>query len=287
VDSASASFDDQMLAFYEEYMAVVGGEKSLTESRFRLDSGTARGFFALLERLKRLPGPPAAVKGQITGPVTFTTGVNDQQGRAIYYDEQLRDAAAKLLSLKAQWQVRELRFAGCPVIVFLDEPALAGFGSSEFISISREDIADLLNAAIAAIHVEGGIAVVHVCANTDWSLLLESAVDIINFDAYAYFDRFRLYPKQIKNFIDSGRIVAWGIVPTLNREDIERESLESLMKAWQAKIESLEGLGIDRGTLLEQSLITPSCGAGSLSVASAEKVLSLTRGLSDRIRSQS
>lgn len=286
INKAGENFDAEILAFYEDYMAVVDGEKTLSESRFKLRPETAKGFFTLLDRLKRIEGRLAAVKGQVTGPITFTTGVSDQDGRAIFYDDQLRDAAVKLLALKAQWQVREFKPMGCPAIVFFDEPALAGFGSSEFISISREDIAACFKEVFAAVHAEGGLAGVHVCANTDWSLLLDSDVDIINFDAYAYFDRFILYPKLIRQFINSGRILAWGIVPTLNKEDIESETVDSLMKAWREKTEQIESLGIDRQSLMAQSMITPSCGAGSLSLASARKVLSLTKQLSDRIRRQ-
>jgi len=286
INKAGESFEAEVLAFYEDYMAVEAGEKALSESRFKLTPETAKGFFTLQERLKRIGAIPAAVKGQITGPITFTTGVSDQDGRAIFYDAQLRDAAVKLLALKAQWQVREFKPLGCPAILFFDEPSLAGFGSSEFISISREDIAACLGEIIAAVHAEGGLAGVHVCANTDWSLLLDSDVDIINFDAYAYFDRFILYRQQIRQFINSGRILAWGIVPTLNREDIEKETVDSLVQAWEEKTGQIESLGIDRKAILAQSIITPSCGAGSLSLALARKVLSLTKQLSDRIRHQ-
>ncbi|MEW6674191.1 MAG: hypothetical protein AB1427_21055 [Thermodesulfobacteriota bacterium] len=286
INKAGEAFDADLLAFYEDYMAVAAGEKALPDSRFKLTPETAAGFFALQERLKRSGESPAAIKGQITGPITFTTGVGDQDGRAVFYDDQLRDAAVKLLALKAQWQLREFKPLGCPTIMFFDEPALAGFGSSEFISISREDIAACLGEVIDAVHAEGGLAGVHVCANTDWSLLLDSDVDIINFDAYAYFDRFILYPGQIRRFVNSGRILAWGIVPTLNPEDIEKENVDSLMDAWREKFGQIEALGIDRKQIMAQSMITPSCGAGSLSHALARKVLSLTRELSDRIRSE-
>jgi len=286
IDTSSENFDAEMVSFFEDYMAVTEGKKTLAESRFRLTPETAKGFFALLDRLNRTGTRPAAVKGQITGPFTFCTGICDRNDRAIFYDDQLRDAAVKLLALKARWQVQQFRPWGCPAIVFLDEPALAGFGSSEFISISREDIAACLGEVIEAVHADGGLAGVHVCANTDWSLLLDSEVDIINFDAYAYFDRFILYPEQIRRFIRSGRILAWGIVPTLNPEDIENESVDSLMNAWQEKTDQIEALGIDRKAILAQSMITPSCGAGSLSLSLTRKVLWLTRALADRIRLQ-
>ena len=285
VDTSASDYDNQLLVFYEEYMAVVEGTVNLNQTRFVLDDAAAEGFGTLLERLNESPRTSVAVKGQVTGPVTFCTGVHDENKSAIFYNDQLRDAAVKLLALKAAWQARQLSTFGCPVIIFCDEPALAGYGTSEFISISRDDIMACLDEVIEAIHSEGGLAGVHVCANTDCSLVLESAVDFVNFDAYSYFDRFILYPDQIKKFVDSGKILAWGIVPTGNVEDIEKESGESLLGQWIEETRVIEELGIARSTIFAQSLITPSCGAGSLPFELANKVLRLTREISDQLRS--
>ena len=265
-------------------MAVVDGESDLSISRFSLNEDTARGFFVFVEHLKRLELPPAALKGQITGPFTFCTGISDQNKKAIIYDEQIKDAAIKLLALKSRWQVQQLKQFNWPVIIFLDEPALAGFGSSEFISISRDEIARSLEEVIAGVHAEGGLAGVHVCANTDWTLVLDSAADIVSFDAYAYFDRFILYADQIKAFLDAGKMIAWGMVPTLNPDELEQATTASLVHQWKQKAAQIQKLGIDSDQLIAQSLITPSCGAGSLSVEQAVKVLKLTREVSEQIR---
>jgi len=284
IDTLDDAFDDALLEFYEEYMAVVAEERDLFESRFVLSPETAKGFYVFLEKVATLPSPPVAVKGQITGPFTFCTGVHNPQKSAIFYDDRARDAAVKLLAQKARFQVRKLSRFGCPVILFIDEPALAGFGSSEFISISKEDVSVCLEEVIEAVHAEGGLAGIHVCANTDWSMVLDSSVDIVNFDAYAYFDRFILYREPLKKFIASGRLIAWGIVPTLKPEDIEKESTASLLAQWDEKVRRLEDLGIDRSTLMAQSFITPSCGTGSITLDLAQKVLKLTREISDAIR---
>jgi methionine synthase II (cobalamin-independent) len=277
-------FDNDILKFYEDYIAVVEGHTDLSQSRFVLSEDTARGFFVFIERLKRLSTPPVAVKGQVTGPFTFCTGISDQNKKAIIYDEQVKDAAVKLLALKSRWQVQQLSRFGCTVIIFFDEPALSGFGSSEFISISRDGIIQSLEEVIAAVHAEGGLAGVHVCANTDWSLVLDSAADIVSFDAYSYFDRFILYSDQIKAFLDSGKIVAWGMVPTLQADELENATAESLFNQWQQKAAQVEKLGIDSDQLIAQSLITPSCGAGSLSPGLAIKALRLTQEVSEQIR---
>ena len=284
VDTAAADYDQQILEFYEEYMAVMEGQLDLNRSRFTLNTDTAPGFEVLMENLPEQPNP-IAVKGQVTGPFTFCTGLKDDNRQAIFYNLQMRDAAVKLLALKAAWQVRQMSAPDRSVIIFCDEPALAGFGTSEFLSVSRDDITTCLEEIMAAVHTAGGLVGVHICANTDWSLALESPADIINFDAYTYFDRFILYPELIRKFIDSGKILAWGIVPTGDGDDVARETAESLVAQWYEKVRAIEELGISRRQIAAQSLITPSCGTGTLSPSLAERVLQLTREVSDRLRS--
>ena len=284
VDVGTEDFDEQTLAFFEEYLQVVGQGGPWDQTRFVLTPEFAPGFFSLLDGLDAHGAELKAVKGQVTGPITFCTALHDQDKRAIFYHDTLRDAAVKLLALKAAWQAKTLGRLGVPVIIFIDEPALAGYGSSEFISISREDIATSLKEVIDAVHGQGALAGVHVCANTDWSLLLDSEVDIVNFDAHGYFDKLMLYIDPLKKFLDSGRYLAWGLVPTLRPEQIEAASVESLWEDWTTKIRQLAEHDLDPATVQSQSFITPSCGTGSLTPELSRKVLEMTRGLSRRIQ---
>ena len=284
VNTDGDAFDSELLQFYEEYMAVSEGNIGLDDSRFALKADTALGFYTLLRRLEASAVAPVAIKGQITGPFTFCTGTVDQEKRAIFYEPQIRDAAVKLLALKARWQAERLSQFQKPVIIFFDEPGLAGYGSSEFTSISRQDVSQCFEEVFEPVHQVGGLTGVHVCANTDWSLVLDSSADIVSFDAYAYFDRFILYPDQIKAFLESGKFLAWGIVPTLNAEDLEKETTASLVRQFEDKLKQIEALGIDSHQLIRQSFITPTCGTGTLSVDLAKKVLRLTREISQKIR---
>ena len=179
VDTSGEAFDRELLEFYEDFMAVDEGRVRLDASRFTLTEDVARGFFAFVKRLQTAAGSATAVKGQITGPFTFCTGIVDQEKRAIFYDPQIRDAAVKLLALKACWQVERLAEFQRPVIIFVDEPGLAGFGSSEFTSIAREEVAQCFEEVFEPVHQAGGLIGVHVCANTDWSLVLESPADLV------------------------------------------------------------------------------------------------------------
>ncbi|MBU1985971.1 MAG: hypothetical protein KJ846_01945, partial [Proteobacteria bacterium] len=125
---------------------------------------------------------------------------------------------------------------------------------------------------------------VHVCANTEWDLLLSSEIDILSFDAYGYFDRLVLLKEQLHAYLDQGKILAWGIVPTSDHEAIEKESCETLVKLWEEQAEQLIRPGRNLASILSQTLITPSCGTGSLPPVLARKVLDLTRDISRTLK---
>ena len=279
----SGNFDDLLLPFFEEFLQVSEDPAGLMNSRFAVSRERAGGLYLLKEYAAR-SDQAVAVKGQITGPFTALTGLQDQDQRLSYYNPSLREMVVQGLAMKGAWQVRFLQDIGLPVIIFIDEPALAGLGSSAFISISHDDISQDLAQVSGAIQDAGGIAGVHVCANTDWNLLLTSAIDIISFDAYSFFDKFVTCLDNIHKYLDRGGIIAWGIVPTAEEEIIAGETTESLVAKWE---EQAKQLNTDRWTMaaiLERSLITPSCGTGSLSPELADKVLVLTSEVSATLR---
>ena len=219
------------------------------------------------------------IKGQITGPITFGLSLMDQERRPIFYDPTLREILIKHLSSKAQWMQKRLSdlFPGTQTILFFDEPSLSSFGSA-FSSLNRQEVILSLNECLDAIE---GLKGVHCCGNTDWSLLLETRLDILSFDAFNYLEMLSLYPKDLKAFLERGGILAWGIVPT--SEAILKEDAQSLVKRFKEGVERLSKKGIDQ-TLLQRAILTPSCGMASLSVPLAEKVCELTAEVSKRLR---
>ena len=283
IDAEAPGFEEEILGFYEEYLMVTEGMAPLENSRFKLDMDEASGFFAFLEMADRYAGKLTGLKGQTTGPITFCTGLVDQAGRAIFYNDQLRDAAVKHLALKARWQTRKMAEKCELPIMFFDEPGLAGLGSSAFITITHEDILNCFREVFDAVHLENGLTGVHVCANTEWSVVFASGVDIVSYDAYSYFDKITLYAKELVSFLNKGGILATGIVPTIP-ELIEKESVESLTAKWFEQCKALQALGVSEQTVYNQTLITPSCGTGTVSRDQAVKVLQLTKGVSEAIR---
>lgn len=282
-DTGTESFESDMLAFFEDYLTVNENISLLDDSRFAISRDRAPGLYVLLETL-RDKADVIAVKGQTTGPFTLLTGIHDTNKRLGYYDPTIREIMVKGSAMKAAWQTRMLQKSGRPAIVFIDEPALAGLGSSQFISISHADISADLNEVAGAIQQQGGLAGVHVCANTEWPILLSLDLNIISFDAHGFFDRFITCKKEIIDYLRRGGIIAWGGVPTGSEELIRGENAASLTELWEKHMDGLVGDGFDKRALLKQCLITPSCGTGSLSLDLARTVLSLTRQVSDNLR---
>ncbi len=286
IDTSSDSFEEEMVAFYEDYMRVEEEPESLENSRFSLGKDTARGFFTFLDALSHHSF--LALKGQVTGPVTTGSGITDQDGRSIFYDDNLRDMLVKLLALKGRWQVEQFRkhSSGIPPIVFIDEPAIVSFGSSGFMGISKEMVSDSVDEVIAGIQGGGGLAGIHICANGDWGPPLLSNADIISFDAYFYFENFILFREQLTGFLNRGGILAWGIVPTGNSQVLEEITGDQLFDKWRQQLRVLADFGLSEKQLAQQTLIAPSCGTGSLSPNLAEKVLRLTGEVSKMARKE-
>ena len=84
-----------------------------------------------------------------------------------------------------------------------------------------------------------------------------------------------------------GGYIAWGIVPTLDKEALKNTNLEELEQKFEAAVDDLvkKSRGkIDRELVIKQSFFTPSCGAGGLSMELAKKAMGLVNQLSDRLK---
>ena len=287
LDTSGSSFDEEILEFFEEYLSVLETDADIKNSRFALSGSRAKGFFEFLNQVNAKNSSFKALKGQITGPVTFCTAVKDEKNKDIFYNDQLREAAIKKLALNAGWQACEFKKTGALPIIFLDEPALAGFGTSAYITITKEDVTKSIDEIVQQIHAQDGLAGVHVCANTQWDMLLDSTIDIISFDAFSYFDKFILYPESIKKYFCKGKILAWGIIPTHKPKIISEQTTKGLVKLLNDQMDQLsETISIDKQTIIAHSFITPSCGTGSLDIDSAKRVLELTQKVSKAFMSR-
>lgn len=248
---------------------------------FRISPDFARGLHAFYKRLEqRGTSGIEFIKCHITGPFTFAASVKDESGKALLHDQVFMQVVLKALMMKALWQLKHFARFGKPMIVFIDEPYLGAFGSA-YTPINREDVVSGLTELTEGIKAQGALTGVHCCGNTDWSILTDTlTIDIINFDAYSFLDKFTLYADNLKGFLERGGIICWGIVPT--QEFNAKIKPEDLAGRVRDGIDALAKKGVDRGLLSSNLLITPACGLGTLDISMAEKIfrlLSETSGL--------
>jgi hypothetical protein len=258
--------DEALARFYE---VVLSGNLA----PFAFEEADARGFFGLLTAVAAQGCPGAALKGQISGPVTFAGVVKDAAGKPILYDRELTQAVCSGLARKVVWQAEQFRGLGKAPIVFLDEPYLTGFGSA-YLPLSKDEVSAILTQTLEEVRevAPGPITLgVHCCGNTDWSLLLNAPYDIVSFDSHGYFESLRLFAPAIKGFLARGGWLAWGLVPT--NEDFQQETPDGLWERFQAQATRLaQDVDGSLKQVLSQSLLTPACGTGYMSPDDARRV---------------
>jgi len=278
----AVDWPERMTRFYELYFqAEAGVENALEEFGFTPAGGV--GFHHFCRELEQKGTQDAILlKGQLSGPLTVGMEITEINGKASYYNEQLRDILIKALKLHARWQTRTLARFGLPVLMSIDDPALYAYGSSTHLTLERHTLIQNLNEIAEGIMAEGGIPAVHVCAGMDWTLVFDTNIKVVNFDAYEYMTSMAVLAQPLEEFLQKGGILSWGIVPTSPKA--WTESVPSLKARLEKNIEELSKKGVNETRLRAQSLLTPSCGTGTLDVTLAERIYVLLQELSTVMR---
>lgn len=260
VVETSADLGDAVERFYEAYLAE-------DVDYFAISGSVAAGLHGMLAKIAASSGHHNCVKGQLTGPTTLGLIAKDEQARALLYNDTFMDILVKTTVMKAKWLERQIAAAGAGAMIFFDEPMLQSVGSPT-VPIDRYKAVSYLNEVVNSVRCLTGC---HCCGNTDWSILMESDVDIIAFDAYHFGEAMALYPSALADFLGRGGMLAWGIVPST--AEVCDVSVDDLVSRLAAVMELVGAQGIDSEQLKAQSMLTTSCGLGSLTEESAETAL--------------
>lgn len=250
---------------------------------FKITPDFARGLPCFYERLEKSGCSRIEfIKCHVTGPFTFAAGIQDEGGKALLHDTVFMQAITKGLDMKALWQIKTFRKFAKKIILFFDEPYLGCFGSG-FTPITRETVVSVLKEFTAAIRSEDVYIGVHCCGNTDWSIFTDvPGIDIINFDAFGYQDKFVLYADNLKGFLQRGGMICWGVVPT---QELDPSLIpELLVERIEEGFKRLIAHGVKRELLLEGLMLSPACGLGTLDIAQAKGIFRLLSRTSELIR---
>jgi len=278
IDTSSANFDAELETFYQSVL-------DDNVDAFALHPDYAQGFYALRDSLQN--NPPPFAKGQLMGPISFGLTVTDQDGRACLYNEVYVDVLVKHMTFNARWQVEQLQKVSEQVILFVDEPYMASFGSA-YINLEKEQVIDWLDEIYEALHAMGAITGTHCCGNTDWGVLLNTKVDVLNLDAYDFIENLALYPVELRDFLDRGGAVCWGLVPNNNHifHELPHFLIDKLRNGIKLICEKAakRGVTIHPDEFASRSLIAPACGLGPATVEIAERTFEVLAETGDILK---
>lgn len=251
--------EEELQRFYESY----------TDSTLlAISEEHAKGLHEFLREIRK--GKYRVLKGQITGPVTFTLGIRLRDGNPLYFDEELREIALMVLKAKARWQIEVMRHQAEELLLFIDEPVLSVIGGSAYLAIVPEEIERLIGELVNSIREAGAIPGIHCCGSADWQFVIRSGVKVLSFDAYEHFSSILAGAERLPEFFERGGYLAWGIVPTT--EAINKESVDKLRRRFLENMEALSRF-VPQEILKRQLLLTPSCGMGSRTIEETHRVL--------------
>ena len=286
-DTQSDEFFVELEEFFMDYEAIVNEKDFTNLEKYAITAPYTSSITLYIDRLQDKDYPYA--KCHIVGAFTLGTSLCDLENVCVFYDETYREVLVKGLTLKAVWQIEQIKKASpnTTPIVFMDEPVMSQFGTSAFITVKKADIVGVLKEISDVIKDFGGLSAVHCCGKSDWSVLIDSNINILNFDAFAYAKSLEAYVKEVAEFLKNGGYIAWGLVPTLDKDALEKVTLAELVLMFEKSVSALvkkSNGALDKELVLQQSFFTPSCGAGGLTVELSEKAMSLVNELSEELR---
>lgn len=245
-----------------------------------------RDLDAFQDALDRVGTRPAAIKIQVAGPWTLTSGIELPRGHRVLTDHgALREFAQSLGEGIAQHTNELAQRTGTPVIVQLDEPSLptvlAGAlrtpsGLSTVNAVAEPDARDMLYAVVeAAKKATGQPVIVHCCATRPpVALLRESGADAIALDATILDGVPAALADEIGEAWDAGTTFLLGTVPSTD----PRQPL-TLADAAGPALRLVDRLGFPRSLLAERAMPTTACGLAGATDAWAKQALALVREL--------
>ena len=251
--------------------------ETLHKSTGELKSANAAGFSAFKEALSIGAFNSAiAIKGQIEGPITLAAYLFHKE-RPFLADRSLFAAIAFHISQIIIWQIDQLKSAGVPLLLFVDEPALC-LDAPLANAVSVEQRLNALAATLDSARIRGAYAGLHCCAARPFERMCRVEPDIISFDAHEGLELF-FTDWHALDFMQRGGTVAYGVVPT--RRGVNAADSASIFIRW-LKAASMAG---DPQKFAQRAMITATCGLGLLDRSAIAESFQVAHSVSKLIRS--
>ncbi len=196
----------------------------------------------------------ATIRGQFCGPVNFGFRVTDEEKKPIIYNDDIRSLLFDFALRKINLQYQQLVQKHPEAFVWVDEPGL-GWVFNSFTGYNelqaQVDYRSFLE------NFEGPRAL-HLCLNVHLPFLFSLGLDILSIDAFQFATMPKGYAGDIADFVKTGGILSWGLVPT-ESVTLDPETPESLVKRltgyWNVIAENSD---VSAEQIARQALIAPA-----------------------------
>jgi len=195
-----------------------------------------------------------AIRGQVTGPVSFGLKVLDEDLKPLIYNEEARTILFDFIQRKVNIQYQELRKKNLNAFVWVDEPGL-GYVFSGFSGYNEQHAKEDYRKFVEGLEGPKGL---HLCAEVNLPYLLELGVEILSFDAYQIGFMPREYAGSVAEFINNGGVISWGIIPTESTA-LAMQTPEALAATLSNYWEVIsENTGLSLNQIAMQALVAPA-----------------------------
>jgi hypothetical protein len=246
-DEEKISFDTGV--FQEEMVNY--SQKMAEPETFALSQQYSNVYHSFLAKdLGKYP----AIRGQVTGPVSFGFRVMDENLRPLIYNEEARALLFDFIQRKVNTQYHQLKEKNENAFVWVDEPGLGWVfsGLSGYSDVqTRQDYRNFWDGL-------DGPSGLHLCASVNLPYLLELGADILSFDAYQIGLMPKGYAGAVADYITNGGIISWGIVPT-DSENLSQhtpETLATLLLGYWEPVSDNTGVPVRK--IAQQALLAPA-----------------------------
>jgi hypothetical protein len=195
-----------------------------------------------------------AIRGQVTGPVSFGFKVLDESLKPIIYNDEARAILFDFIQKKANIQYMELKERNPDAFVWLDEPGL-GYVFSGLSGYNEQQAKEDYHSFVAGLEGPKGL---HLCAEVNLPYLLELGVEILSFDSYQIGFMPKEYAGSVSEFIREGGVISWGIVPTESTA-LARHTPKTLAATLSSYWEVIsQNTGLSLNQIAMQALVAPA-----------------------------
>jgi hypothetical protein len=234
-------------------------EQELDEYFMKMDSPEAFALTAEYSRvfhkfLSKELQDYKAIRGQVTGPVSFGLKVLDEDLKPIIYNEEVRAILFDFIQRKVNVQYQELKKRNPNAFVWVDEPGLS-YVFSGFSGYNDQHAREDYHKFVEGLEGPKGL---HLCAEVNLPYLLDLGVEILSFDAYQIEFMPEEYAGSVAEFIKSGGVISWGIVPTESTAlatQTPEKLAEILSNYWEVISENAD---LSLNQIAMQSLVAPA-----------------------------